>query len=310
MDRREFLKAVPAALACGAAVGKPAVADVLGESDGGSFPPFEPLEEGVAEEYRFAAAVFPSKAWGTSSWHMHFDKGCLSDVDRDFPHEKLIDIREGEFAFDAAKVPDLAIAVANPHDPDSWRAAQTQCAMVKRAGSILTLLFAAHPYPQYRYPFDPSTLTYEPEGGWMEGADVVVNFVTLNLREEFPRMVYALTHFDGGMPDIDLFDIREGLKGGKQAVYFCDTADGAKRAARATRFACNQLGRSSLARHGFNGGLVLMEANTWMLEELYEVAERFANALPGDATVVPGRVGHYDIDPWLTVHAIVTYTTA
>ena len=309
MDRRGFLKSVSTVLACGAAVGKPAVAGVLREHNSGPFPLFEQTEMD-SEEMRFAAAVFPSKAWGTTAQRMHFANGCLSGLDRDFPHETLIDIREGQFDFDADKVPDIAIAVANPHDADSWREAQTQCALVKRAGAELTLLFATHPFPEYRYPFDPRTLTYEPEGGLMEGADLVINFVTLNLREEFPRMVYAMTHIEGCMPGTDLYDIRAGLGGGKRAVYFRDTADGAQRAACATRFACNQLGRSSLARHRFNGGLMLMEANTWMIEELYGIHERFVKALPDDATVVIGRVGHYDVDPWMTVHAIVTYTTA
>jgi hypothetical protein len=309
MDRRGFLKTVSTALACGTALGKQGAADFSGENNNGA-PALSEQTEIVSEETRFAAAVFPSKAWGTTARYVNFNNGCLSGLDQDFPHETLIDIREGQFAFDADKVPDIAIAVANPHDPDSWRAAQTECAMVKRAGTELTLLFAAHPYPEYRYPFDPRTLTYQPEGGWMEGADLVINFVTLNLREEFPRVVYAMTHIERCMPGTDLYDIRAGLGGGKRAVYFRGTADGAQRAACATRFACKQLGRSSLARHRFNGGLMLMEANTWMVEELYGVHERFVKALPDDATVVIGRVGHYDVDPWMTVHAIATYTTA
>jgi len=312
MNRRAFLKTVSTALACGTALARPAAAEVSGERNCGAPALFE--KSGiVAEEYRFAAAVFPSEAWGTSKQHMHFDKGHLSGLDRDFPYETLIDIREGQFAYDAARVPDVAVAVANPHDPDSWRAAQTQCAMVKRAGAGLTLLFAAHPYPEYRYPFDPRTLAYEPEGGGMEGADLVINFVTLNLREEFPRMVFAMTHFKGCMPGIDLFDIRAALAGGKRAVYFRDTADGTQRAARTTRFACNQLGRSSVARHGFNGGLVLMEACTWDPQELIEIADRFDQALPDDRgrqRLFVGVVGHYNVDPWMTMHAIVTYATA
>ena len=309
MDRREFLKIVPTALACGTVLARPAAADISGERNDGAPALFENSEI-VPEEYRFAAAVFPREAWGTAARHMHFDQGCLSGLDRDFPHETLIDIREGQFAFEAAKAPHLAIAVANPHNRDSWRAAQTQCAMVKRAGAILTLLFAAHPYPEYRYPFDPRTLSYEPDGGWMEGVDSVINFVTLNLREEFPRIVYAMTHCERGMPGIDLFDIREALKSGNRAVYFRDSANGAHRAASATRFACNQLTRSSLARYGFNGGLVLMEANTWSLDELIEVVDKLGHALPDEAPIFAGRVGHYDVDPWMTVHAIVTYATA
>ncbi len=307
MDRRGFLKTASTALACGAALGKPAAADVSSKCNNG-LPALFGKTDAVTEDYRFAAAVFPSKSWGVSAQHMRFDKGCLAGLDWDFPHETLIDIREGQFTFDGDKIPHLAIAVANPHDPDSWRAAQAQCAMVKRAGAILTLLFAAHPYPEYRYPFDPRTLSYEPEDGGVEGADVTINFVTLNLREEFPRMVYAMTHFEPGMPGIDLFDIRAGLAGGKRAVYFRDSAAGAQRAAHAMKFPCDQIRRSPLARHGFNGGVVLMEANTWGLDELYEIADRFRNILPDDATAIIGRVGHYDVDPWMTVHAIVTYT--
>ena len=97
---------------------------------------------------------------------------------------------------------------------------------------------------------------------------------------------------------MDLFDIREALKGGKRAIYFRDTARGTQRAARAMTSACNQLGRWSLVRYGLNGGLVLMEANTGMFEELEEVIERFRKALPDGASTILGRVGHYDVDPW------------
>lgn len=308
MDRRNFLKAAPTALVMGVVPGASAAADVLVKRNGGDLT-FN-VQDAPSEESRFAAAVFPSKAWGVCAQQVQFEKGCMAGLDCDFPHETLIDIREGQFAFDPDKVPDLAVAVANPHDPDSWCAAQGQCAMAKRAGAYLTLLFAAHPYPDYRYPFDPRMLTYEPEGGGLGGADVVINFVSLNLREEIPRMVYAMTHIAINMPGIDLADIHSTLGGGKRAVYFRDTACGAARAARATRFACNQLGRSSLAGHGFNGGLMLMEANTWDINELDEIVDSSRKFLPASAHVIIGRVEHYDIDPWMIVHAILTYTAA
>lgn len=305
MDRRKFLQTVSTALACGPALGKPASADVSGEHDDEALLRFAQMED-APEEHRFAAAVFRSAAWGTCAQYMQFENGCLAGIDGDFPHETMIDISEEQFEFDAIKAPHLAIAVANPHDADSWRAAQTQCASVKRAGAALTLLFAAHPYPEYRHPFDPRMLTYEPEGGWMDGADVVIHFVTMNLRAEFPRMVFAMTHLAGSMPGCDLFDIRAGLEGGRRAVYFRDTACGRQRVARAMTFAGNHLAHLSFAHHGFNGGVVLMEANTWHVDELYEIVNRFKAALPNGSPAVIGRVEHYDVDPWMTVHAIVT----
>ena len=65
-----------------------------------TFPPaLIEKTEIVTEEYRFSAAVFPSEAWGAAAQHMHFDQGCLSGVNRDFPQKTMIDISRVDFDF-------------------------------------------------------------------------------------------------------------------------------------------------------------------------------------------------------------------
>ena len=149
---------------------------------------------------RAMTGVFPRSAYAL---------GVPPGVDRYSDH--VIDVHEGKFVFDGNKVPHIAIAAADPRDRDAWRAAQAQCAAATRTGVECTLLFAARSFPECQYPFDPRTLFCESDGGSVEGADVVINIASLNLREDFPRMVYAATQYMYGPVGSDFSDFREVL---------------------------------------------------------------------------------------------------
>ena len=305
MDRRGFLKTTSGALAYGTtmaistatAVSKGLDETATSHADNQMLPP----------EELYVAAIFPSKAWGNSAWQLEFDKGMLTGLDESFPHESIISIGEGRFFTSGDRTPTLAIAVANPHDPVTWNAALEECARAKRTGA-LTLLFAAHPYPDFSYPFDPQILSDPAEDASAAATDIVIHCVTMNLFNEFPRIVYALTKIEGSFPGCDLSDVRAGLTGAKQAVYFYETAKGPKRAERAIRYAFHNVNRASRAFHQFNGGVTILEANTWGMHELEAIHDRMQGSLPTNSTTILGRAEHYHIDPWIRVHAIVTYT--
>ena len=297
MDRRGFLIAAPTALACGTALG-------TRSAEGASEGHIEAVAQSVAliERQAYAVAVFPSASWGVCARGMRFEKGCLTKVESD-----LI-IRERRFDMSASEPPEIAIALANPHDARSWREAQAQCAMAKQAGA-LTLLFAAHPSPEYRYPFDARALDYDAEQDCAGGADVVIDFISAYLLEEFPWIAHALLNFGSFQGRADVRGIRAALWGlsEKRAVYLCSEARRQSSVNDLTRFTRNQLMRMGLAGFLFHGLLVLLEGNLIYAHEYESIHTCFQQALSDEASIEIECAGILR-DEWQIMHSIATYT--
>lgn len=285
----------PTALACSTALGAQS-------DEGASGGHSEALTQRVAlvERQAYAVAVFPSASWGACARGLSFENGCLTKVESD-----LI-ICEGHFDISASEPPEIAIAVANPHDARSWREAQTQCSIAKQAGA-LTLLFAAHPSPEYRFPFDARALDYDAEKGCDGGADVVIDFVSTYLREEFPWIAHAMLNFGSYQGRADVRGIRNALWGGKRAVYLCSEARRRSSVSDVARFTRNQLMRLGLAGFQFNGLLVLLEGN-WIYAHDYEdIHTCFQQAMPENVSIDIECAGILR-DEWQIMHSIATYT--
>ena len=297
MDRRGFLIAAPTALACGTALGTRSAEGAFGGHS-------EALAQRVAlvERQAYAVAVFPSVSWGACARGMRFENGCLARMESD-----LI-IREGWFDISANEPPEIAIAVANPHDARSWREAQSQCCVAKQAGA-LTLLFAAHPSPEYRYPFDARMLGYDAEQDCAGGADLVIDFVSAYLLEEFPWIAQALLNFGQFQGRADVPGIRAALWRGRRAIYFWSEAKRHASAYEVTRFARNQLMRLGVEGHNFAGLLALLEGNWIYADEYQEIHASFQNALPEHTSVCVECAGILQ-DEWQIIHTIASYDAA
>ncbi len=260
----------------------------------------------VPTELQAVAAVFPSRYWGVEAQNLTFANGRLSGLERDFPFERMIEIEENRFNLDGSPPALLAIALADPEDRKSWHTAKRELARVKEEESLWTMLFVPHAFPRYEYPFEPCTVLYRPRRDALESADLLVHFATLDLRKEFPRIVYALTHYQEHLPCVDFMDVRAALGHGNRGVYIKDTAQGPDRAQRAAKLICAQLRRKSPAVR-YTGGVAFLEANTWSLEEMWEIQTIIKSLVPNESWILVCTADHYDVDPWLTLHVILTF---
>ena len=301
MDRRDFLMTAPTVLAGTTTLGHAATESAL--ADLTVLPP-KAMRRGSAssERHGYAVAVFPSTAWGACARGLRFEQGCLTGLD-----SGLL-IREGRFDLGGLEPPEIAIALANPHDTAAWRAAQAQCAKAKQAGA-LTLLFAAHPSPQYRYPFDSRALDYRAEQDCENAADIVIDFVSAYLLEEFPWVAHALLNFGQFHGRTDVPALRSALGGGNRAVYLWSEARRGAPVNDVTRFARNHLMRLAHAGLRFTGLLALLEGawiGSWDYDELYTA---YQQAMPEYVPLCVECAGILH-DEWEIVHTIATYAQA
>ena len=297
MNRRNFLVTAPAMVASTAYY--PNVDGKVLDDD--ELPSYLAASREPAEVERTgcAVAVFPSSSWGVCARGLQFEDGRLADVQHD------LTIRKGYFDLRQTEATEIAIAVANPHDSASWQAAQTQCRLARQAGAW-TLLFAAHPAPQFRYPFDANAAFGDSDRFCNNEAHVVISFVASYLKEEFPDIVAALLNYGGYRGRTDVPALRSALGDGARAIYLPGEVRRDSDAVQVTRCARNHLMRLTHAGVAFSGVLALLDGSWIHRGDYHEIYSKLACAVADFVPVTVECTGTLR-DEWKAVHIIASY---